>query len=778
MTAIAAVVLARWGLDQTVLERARPNAASMKTATAFSFILGGVAMWLLRQPGSQRRRWGAGLIAGVILAIALGAVFHHLQASEGWMERLMPRDAAASIRPADSGRMTFAAAVCLVLGGSALGLLALRRMTVVVPILGAVVTAFGGFVLVGHAGNLIVESAWWGHSAIAVHTAAAFALLGIGLVALAMQEPGSGWALDGAATSYFMVAIALLLGVWVVTYGTLKSFSGTAATVSQTNRVHARILDLRGAIGEAIAAQRAFILTVQDRYLEAARTAAGEAVNHQLALTQLLTAGGGEIGPELERADAIVRDIVAGIVEGSTRDAQVRAARATQIPYENLRVLLDRMDAEEAKNLRRREEESRRDFNAAMRFIPAGTLISVLLISAMLLTLNRAMGERRKAADSLAVERTLLRTLIDVLPEYIYVKDTDSRFVLCNTACARRFGVATTAELVGRADTDFFSVERAAEFREEETKVLEGTPVTGREETFSRADGVTETILTTKVPLRDAEGRVAGIVGMGHDITEKKRAEEAIRRLNADLERRVVERTAQLEAAVKELEAFSYSVSHDLRAPLRAMDGYSQAVIDDFGSQLPAEGHRYLDIIRQETQRMGQLIDDLLEFARLSRQPLQRRRVNTDTLVREVLADLHAQQEGRQLEIAFGALPSCLGDRPLLKQAWINLLSNALKYTSRRERAVIEIGCTRGSDLNTYFVRDNGTGFDMRYAEKLFGVFQRLHRADEFDGTGVGLAIVKRIIERHGGTIWAEAAVDRGATFYFTLPGTLEESSA
>jgi PAS domain S-box-containing protein len=277
------------------------------------------------------------------------------------------------------------------------------------------------------------------------------------------------------------------------------------------------------------------------------------------------------------------------------------------------------------------------------------------------------------------------------------------------------------------------------------------------------------------------------------DVTARMKAEEAVRQLNANLEQRVTERTAQLEAANKEMESFSYSVSHDLRAPLRAVDGFSQAVLEDYGAQLPAEGRRYLHTIREGAQRMGALIDDLLTFSRLSRLPLNKRTVDTFSLVRDTIEELGVQRKDRQIEIRFGDLPPCEGDPALLKQVWLNLLSNAFKYTRHREAVVIEVGCLREpafaqaygeagpahaqgcgtagkeKEENVYFVRDNGTGFDMRYAGKLFGVFQRLHRAEEFEGTGVGLAIVHRIVHRHGGRVWAKAAVDGGATFYFTL---------
>ncbi len=250
---------------------------------------------------------------------------------------------------------------------------------------------------------------------------------------------------------------------------------------------------------------------------------------------------------------------------------------------------------------------------------------------------------------------------------------------------------------------------------------------------------------------------------------DRERQNEA-RKFNAELEQRVAARTAQLEAANKELEAFSYSVSHDLRAPLRAIDGFSRLMLEDYGPQLEAEAQRYLKVVRENTQQMGQLIDDLLAFAHLNRQALETQRVETAQLARRALAEVHADQNERLVEIMIGDLPPCQGDPTLLKQVFVNLLSNALKFTRERTPARIEVGYAALDTEHIYFVRDNGAGFDMQFAHKLFGVFQRLHRAEDYEGTGVGLAIVQRIIHRHGGRIWAEAEVGKGATFYFTLP--------
>jgi PAS domain S-box-containing protein len=293
-----------------------------------------------------------------------------------------------------------------------------------------------------------------------------------------------------------------------------------------------------------------------------------------------------------------------------------------------------------------------------------------------------------------------------------------------------------------------------------------------------RNDGEYRWMAAHGVPVLEKEGTVREWVGTWTDMTDRVCAEEEVRRLNEQLEKRVVERTAELEVANKELEAFAYSVSHDLRAPLRAVDGFSRILLEEHASQLPEEPRHYLDVVRTNAVQMGNLIDDLLAFSRLSRQPLRKQTVDLDDIVRQALNQLAADQEGRQVEVAIGQLPRSEADPALLKQVFVNLLSNALKYTKPRNPAKIEVGAlmhgeaeTALADATVYYVRDNGVGFDMRYVDKLFGVFQRLHKADEFEGTGVGLAIVHRIISRHGGRIWADAAVDRGATFYFTLAG-------
>ncbi len=317
------------------------------------------------------------------------------------------------------------------------------------------------------------------------------------------------------------------------------------------------------------------------------------------------------------------------------------------------------------------------------------------------------------------------------------------------------------AEVVGKKNAvDLLTPASVAVFRENYPRFKLSGRMDNLELEMVRKDGSILLVLLTATRAVDQAGHFLRSRSTIIDYTDRKRAEQAL-----------AEAQVRLEAANRELEAFSYSVSHDLRAPLRAVDGFSQAVLEDFGSLLPAEGQRQLQTIRGSAQRMGKLIDDLLAFSQLSRQPLNKQTVNMSALVTATLLEMKTEEPGRRIEINQGDLPAAQGDSALLQQVWVNLLSNALKYSSKREHALVEIGCAMEQGRAVYFVRDNGSGFDMRYAKKLFGVFQRLHRLEEYEGTGVGLAVVQRIVQRHGGSIWATAAVNRGATFYFTLEG-------
>ncbi len=366
----------------------------------------------------------------------------------------------------------------------------------------------------------------------------------------------------------------------------------------------------------------------------------------------------------------------------------------------------------------------------------------------------------RQAEAAVETERQRLLSLLEELPAYVYLKAPDFSITFANRLFRERFG-----DPAGRP---CYVVMHGSQTPCENCQPFEViTNSQPQEREWTHRDG--RTYHTYDYPFADRDGSPL-VLELGIDITGRKKAEKEIRQLNEELEQRVRLRTAQLETANRELESFSYSVSHDLRAPLRAIDGFSRLLLNDHANRLDSEGQRLVDIIRTNTQKMGRLIDDLLAFSRLGRREVKAVALDMENQVADVVKELQETLEDRAVTWDLKPLAQTRADRALLRQVWVNLFSNALKFTRPRNPAVIEVGCQTAADEDIYYVKDNGVGFDMQYAQKLFGVFQRLHREEEFEGTGVGLALVQRIIQRHGGRLWAEGQVNDGATFYFSLP--------
>jgi PAS domain S-box-containing protein len=386
--------------------------------------------------------------------------------------------------------------------------------------------------------------------------------------------------------------------------------------------------------------------------------------------------------------------------------------------------------------------------------------------------LNESLEQRvRERTAQLRESEERLRLMTNSVKDYaIIMLDPRGRVVTWNEGARRLKGYAE-AEILGQSIERFYSPEEVAAGKS--ARLIELAAAEGRCEDEGwrvRKDGTrffADVVLTA---MRDQAGELVGFAKITRDITERRRVEEEIRRLNADLERRVEERTQALEEANRELASFSYSVSHDLRAPLRHIAGYGEMLAKSAAGQLSDKAQRYLKTILDTSSEMGRLIDDLLAFSRMGQAQMRQAGISLNDLVREVLGNLEMATRGRDIAWTIAALPAVTGDASMLRQVFVNLLDNAVKYSRGREPAKIEVGCAGQEEKHIIlYVRDNGVGFDMQYAGKLFGVFQRLHRAEEFEGAGVGLATVRRIITRHGGRVWAEARPGYGATFYFTL---------
>jgi PAS domain S-box-containing protein len=397
---------------------------------------------------------------------------------------------------------------------------------------------------------------------------------------------------------------------------------------------------------------------------------------------------------------------------------------------------------------------------------PAGDIIGISSIA-------RDISEMKLAESELQESRAGLSAIISSAMDAIISVNADQRVTVFNQAAEKMFGWPS-AQAIGQPLDRFIP----ARFRELHRRHLDEF---GRTGVTSRAMGALLPLAGLRASGEEfpIEASISHIeLGRQHvftvilrDITERKRAENQVLRLNTELEQRVEQRTEELTAANKELESFTYSVAHDLRAPLRHLDAFSHILQEEFAAVLPSEAQHYLQNILASTTRMSELVDDLLNLARLGRQELRRVPTALSVLVYEVKADLQRETQGRMIDWHIAPLPAVECDSGLMKQVFANLLSNAVKYTRPRPEAVIEVGCRQVDGHTAVFVRDNGVGFNMKYADKLFGLFQRFHRPEEFEGTGIGLATVDRIIGKHGGQIWADAAVDNGATFYFTVPG-------
>jgi signal transduction histidine kinase len=561
----------------------------------------------------------------------------------------------------------------------------------------------------------------------------------------------------------FAAAVALLLASGVASYRSTRTLGESGGEVARAHEVQTAASDLRAQLSAAESARRGYVLTGHARFEQAFRAAEAAARRRQQQLAGALAPGRqAELARLLDVRIAMLRETIA--LRRTQPDAvAVQAARTGdgQTVSEAVHRVLDELDRDQRGRVAAAEANARRSAQQATRVALGGSLIAVLLFAATSVALWREADGRRHAQQALRRSEHLMRRVLSCLPHAAVVLfDRDLRYLLAG-------GESLAATGLSREMLEGRTVREALPSLADQLEPVYRAALAGQESTFDVEYGG-RVFATRAVPVREPDESIVGGMVLAMDVTDARRSEEVILRLNADLEQSV----AELTQANQELEAFSYSVSHDLRAPLRHVSGFVDLLRRSSHDRLDEKGQRQLDTIARAARNMGQLIDDLLAFSRVSRTRLRREPVDMGFLAREVVQPMRVEVEGRVVDWVIGELPRVTGDPSLLRIVLTNLISNAVKYTRTRPRGHIEVGSVAGGadGQGVIYVRDNGVGFDMEYAGKLFGVFQRLHRAEEFEGTGIGLATVRRIVNRHGGHAWASGQLDEGATFYFSLP--------
>lgn len=790
-SALGLIVLFGWWLNVDALRCVIPGSTPLKPNIALAFVLSGVALTILcrEAPSKLIRGCAAGLALIVVIAAAVTLIEHSFNWDLG-ADNLLVRQFPASLGAVNPGRMQPTTAFCLLLGGCALlskSLLAPRRF--VFPLVAGFggslivigVTALIGFFLEQQFGpqlNLL------GMTVSGISAAIGLLLLGAGLLALLRSKSELSWWLDTFTSTGFLIAIVLTVVTTAASFSFARKMLETHDKVAHRQEVLKVIQQIITGMTQLGSGERAYIIIVDENLLKE-RGEQKAAVKTNMAELRKLTSDNPTQQRYLDRLDDLIpkrlgfedQVIAAARQTGFASAAQMIATRTGITFWNHISGIFAEMQKEEYRLLSIDRRQAQTASTATFLLLPMGLFLSIAILSLAVFFLNSGMGERIRSLLALRKSEAQLHTIVENLDEGLVVSDLNGRLLQWNRAALKLHGYDSSEQdrrgFTELVDTFELTTLDDSVVPVEEwplARVLRGDAVHDLELCVRRFGTEWQRVFNFGGTLvHDQNGKPMMAIVTLNDITERKRAESEVLQLNLELEKRVETRTAQLEAANKELEAFSYSVSHDLRAPLRAVDGFSQAVLEDYGPRLPDGGRRYLQTIRESAQRMGVLIDDLLTFSRLSRLPLNKQQINTSRMVRDALEDLKSYRNDRQIDVRFGDLPPCIGDPALLKQVWVNLLSNALKYTRNRAAAVVDIGSRNENGRDVYFVSDNGTGFDMQYAHKLFGVFQRLHRDDEFEGTGVGLAIVQRIVARHGGRVWTKAEPDRGATFFFTL---------
>jgi PAS domain S-box-containing protein len=594
-----------------------------------------------------------------------------------------------------------------------------------------------------------------------------FAGAGVGISLLSHQLSGTRYFPRVAlvlASSLVLVIVAAL--VWF----DFENSRAAEGSVEHTYQVLTASEELLSAIEAAEGQQRDYLLTGEERQLAPYRAAVAETAAAGQRLRQL-TADNVAQQTRLLELDRLINARLA-LLERSREVRRQQGPRAaidivrtdagTSL-MDRIRTTLESMKSEEHRLLSRRTRVAAAEATRTRWALAGGSVLLIALLGFAGVIIENDVTKLQTSARMLRRQADLL----DKAQSPIIVWELDGAIEYWNQGAEQLYGFSRQ-EAVGRIHNDLLRPMHPLEMKTIQERLARDGEWSGE---LVHVIGGREVIVESHMTLvTEPDGHIT-VLKTNRDITEEKRAQEEIRQLNRELEQRVKDRTAQLEASNKELEAFAYSVSHDLRSPLRGIDGRSMALLEDYGAKLDPTARQYLDRVRSETQRMGHLIDDLLTLSRLTRLKLRYESVDLTSLARTIACRMREAEPARHFDFVIQEGLRTTGDAHLLDVALSNLMSNAVKFTGPRALARIEFGQTQCERELAFYVRDDGVGFDMAYADTLFGAFQRLHKPSEFPGTGIGLATVQRVVRRHGGRIWADAKPNEGATFYFTIDG-------
>jgi signal transduction histidine kinase/CHASE3 domain sensor protein len=776
--ALGLSVLAGWVWNIGVLKSPFTGMIVMKVNAATTFVLSGICLYLhtLHRPSPPSllfRRLGAVLV----LLIGLVTLSEDFFGWDAGIDQLLFSEPAGAALTPHPGRMAVIAATNFVLMGGALLLLE-ARLWMAVQAVAFAVAAFALLSLGGYMLGSLSFTRIGNTTAIAVHAAMGFLALPIGIL-MATRHHGIMPQLKKKSQTLGLVAsLAMLISIFGAASYNFVQKDKTSQWVEHTYEVIVAIKSFSASLADFLYHNRGFLITGDERQL-LERDNSRNAMLVVLDKVRQLTTDNPEQQVRLRALDKLVQQRVerANLAIQVRREKGVEASTALLASGKGDTILveieakLDELENAENNLLKERQRTAQVMRSSSLFTLGIMATTSLLLLLWVFRASRREIAERKLAEKELREkeERLALATLQNGVGVWDWNLITqqmvwdDSMYALYRI---RREDFIGTEE-AWRAALHPDDLHRGDR---EVNDAIAGIKPFNTEFRVVWPNGEIHHIKAVAKVFRDEKGTPLRMLGINMDITASKQLEEKINELNRSLELRVTERTAQLEAANKDMESFSYSISHDLRAPLRAINGFSKILQEDYAVQLDDEGRRLLNVVGNNAQKMGQLIDDILAFSRAGRNEIEHTTIDMKKLVTGVWEELKPDMAGRDIHLELRDLPPAGGDAAMMHQVVFNLLSNAVKFTRHNAGARIEVGVQTSEHETIYHVKDNGAGFDMQYADKLFGVFLRLHGMDEFEGTGIGLAIVKRIIAKHGGRVWAEGKVNEGATFYFALP--------